>query len=574
MSAREGQAELEAIAARLERAYPQENAGWGATIVPLHELLVGDVRPFLLLLLGAVGLVLLIACANVGNLLFTRALGRRKEVAIRTALGAGRARVFQQFLVEALVLASIGALGGLLLAQAGLETAATLFGNQFPRADETSIDQRVLLFLIGVSVVAGLIAGTLPALRAGRTDPSGMLKEGSHADGGLGIRTRRLLLMCEVALSLVLLMAAGVMLRSLAAVQRIDAGFDPRNVLTMQVALPRSRYQTAAQSSAFFDTSLARIRALPGVEAAGTIDSLPVMGGGSVQAVVLEGNTEALPRDQPTAAIRKISPGYLKAMRIPLLRGRDVDASDDEVVLVSRSAARLLWGDADPLGRRVTLPLQSTTALKRVVGIVGDVKQGELFDDTMPTVYEYVREREMRGLSIVVRSTVPPESLTKPIVAVFAQLDAQQPVENVQTMEAALQQTLGGYRSVTLLLGAFAVAALALASIGIYGVLSYIVHGRRREIGIRTALGARTRDVLRLVVLEGVKPAGVGIVAGAVGALLASQLMSTLVFEISPADPLTLLATVGILALAAVVASLVPAYRAARLDSLTAMRED
>ena len=574
VSVREGQTELEAIAARLERAYPQDNAGWGATIVPLHELLVGDVRPFLLLLLGAVGLVLLIACANVGNLLFTRALGRRKEVAIRAALGAGRARVFQQFLVEALVLAAIGALGGLLLAQAGFETAATLFGDQFPRADETSLDQRVLLFLIGVSVVAGLIAGTLPALRAGRTDPSGMLKEGARADGGLGIRTRRLLLMCEVALSVVLLMAAGVMLRSLAAVQRIDAGFDPRNVLTMQVALPGSRYQTAAQSTAFFDSALARIRALPGVEAAGTIDSLPVMGGGSVQAVVLEGQAEALPRDQPTAAIRKISPGYLKAMRVPLLRGRDVEASDGDVVLVSRSAARLLWGDADPLGRRITLPLQSKTALKRVVGIVGDVKQGELFDDTMPTVYEYSREREGRGLSIVVRSTVPPESLTKPIVAVFAQLDAQQPVENVMTMEAALQQTLGGYRSVTLLLGAFAAAALALASIGIHGVLSYIVHGRRREIGIRTALGARTWDVLRLVVLEGVKPAGAGIVAGALGALLASQLMSTLVFEISPADPLTLLATVGILALAAVVASLVPAYRAARLDSLTAMRED
>ena len=379
--------------------------------------------------------------------------------------------------------------------------------------------------------------------------------------------------MCEVALSLVLLMAAGVMLRSLAAVQRIDAGFDPRNVLTMQVALPRSRYPTAAQSSAFFDTSLARIRALPGVEAAGTIDSLPVMGGGSVQAVVLQGNTEALPRDQPTAAIRKISPGYLKAMRIPLLRGRDVDASDDEVVLVSRSAARLLWGDADPLGRRVTLPLQSKTALKRVVGIVGDVKQGELFDDTMPTVYEYVRGRECGGCRSWFARPCP-RVAHQPIVAVFAQLDAQQPVENVMTMEAALQQTLGSYRSVTLLLGAFAVAALALASIGIYGVLSYIVHGRRREIGIRTALGARTRDVLRLVVLEGVKPAGVGIVAGALGALLASELMSTLVFEIGPADPLTLLATVGVLALAAVVASLVPAYRAARLDSLTAMRED
>jgi predicted permease len=342
----------------------------------------------------------------------------------------------------------------------------------------------------------------------------------------------------------------------------------------MQVTLPGSRYQTAAQSSAFFDGALARIRALPGVEAAGVIDSLPAMGGGSVQPVVLEGRTEALPRDQPTAEIRKISPGYLDTMRIPLVRGRDVDASDGDVVLVSRSAARLLWGDADPIGQRITLPLQSKTTLKRVVGIVGDVKQYDLTGDMQPTVYEYSRERQWQSLSIVVRTTVPPASLAKPAVAVLGQLDAQQPVENLMTMEAALQRTLVGYRSVTILLGAFAAIALTLASIGIYSVLSYIVRGRRREIGIRTALGAQTGDVLRLVVLEGLKPAAAGIAAGAVGALLASRLMSSVVFETSPADPLSLFATVGVLGLAAVVASLVPAWRAARLDSLTVMRQD
>jgi putative ABC transport system permease protein len=574
VSLSQAQAELDAISARLERAYPQDNVGWGATAVPLHDLLAGDARPFLLLLLGAVGLVLLIACANVGNLLFTRALGRRKEVAVRAALGAGRARVFQQFLVEALVLAALGAVCGLFLARAGLETAAALFGDQFPRANETSIDVPVLLFLVGVSVFAGVISGTLPALRAGRTDLTGALNEGGRADSGLGIRTRRLLVVGEVALSLVLLMGAGVMLRSLAAVQRTDAGFDPRNVLTMEVSLPGTRYETAAQASAFFDTALARIRTLPGVEAAGAVDTLPVLGGGSIQAVVLEGQAEALPRDQPTAAIRKITPGYLSAMRIPLLQGRDVADSDDEVVLVSRSAARLLWRDLDPIGRRITLPLQSKTTLKRVVGIVGDVKQDDLNLDTVPTIYEYTREREWRTMAFAIRTSVPPGSLTKPVVGTFAGLDAQQPVEAIITLEAALQGTLMSYRSVTLMLGAFAAVALALASIGIYGVLSYIVRGRRREIGIRTALGAQTSDVLRLVVLEGVKPAAAGIAAGIVGALLASQLLATLVFEISPADPLTLAATAAMLALAAAVASLVPAYRAARLDSMTVMRED
>jgi putative ABC transport system permease protein len=571
---REATTELEAISARLERAYPQDNAGWGATAVPLHELLVGDVRAFLVLLLGAVGLVLLIACANVGNLLFTRALSRRKEIAIRAALGAGRGRVFQQLLVEALVLAGIGAVCGWLLAQTSLDIVAALFADQFPRADETSIDLRVLLFMAGASLLAGVAAGILPALRVGQANLTASLNEGGRADSALGIGTRRLLIVGEVALSVVLLMGAGVMLRSLAAVQRVDTGFDPRNVLTMEVALPGVRYPSAAQLSAFFDTALARIRALPGVEAAGTIDTLPVMDGGSVQPVVIEGKAEALPRDQPTAAIRKISPGYLETLGIPLLRGRDVDPSDGDVVLVSRSAARLLWGDADPIGHRVTLPIQSRTIQKRVVGIVGDVKQDELIDDTTPTVYEYSRERASRTLSIAVRSTVPPESLTKPVLAVLAQLDPQQPVENVMTMETALQRALGGFRSVTLLLGVFAVIALTLASVGIYSVLSYIVVGRRREIGIRTALGAQTRDVLRLVVLEGVKPAGAGIVAGAVAALLASQLLTTLVFEVSPTDPLTLVAAAAVLGFAAVLASLVPAVRAARLDSLSVMRED
>jgi putative ABC transport system permease protein len=567
-------AELQTIAARLERLYPQDNAGWGATAVPLHDLLIGDGRAFLVLLLGAGGLVLLIACANVGNLLFARALGRRKEIAVRAALGAGRGRVFQQLLVESLVLAGIGAAGGLLVARASLDTVAALFADQFPRAGETSIDFRVLFFMAGASLLAGVGAGVLPALRAGRANLTTTLNEGGRADSGLGINTRRALVMGEVALSVVLLMGAGVMLRSLAAVQRVDAGFDPRDVLTMEVSLPAAQYPTATHATAFFDTALARIRALPGVRSAGLIDTLPMMEGGSVQPVVLEGTTEALPREQPTAAIRKITPGYLQALGIPLLRGRDVDASDGDAVVVSRSAARLLWGDADPIGRRITLPLQSKTVLKRVVGIVGDVKQDELIGDTTPTVYEYARERAWQSLSFVVRTTVPPESLAKPIVALLGQIDAQQPVENVLTMEAALRQTLGGYRSVTLLLGVFAVAALTLASVGIYSVLSYIVAGRRREIGIRTALGAQTRDVLRLVVVEGVKPAAAGIVAGAVVAVLASRLLATLVFEVSPADPLTLAAAAGVLGFAAVMASLVPARRAARLDSLTVMRED
>src|SRR5262249_28684121 len=276
---------------------------------------------------------LLIACANVGNLLFARALGRRKELAIRAALGAGRGRVFQQLLVEALMLAGAGGAAGLLVARAALTGGAALLAHQVPRADEVSLDWRVLLFVAGASLVTGVLAGALPALRAGRTDLNDALKEGGRSDGAVGLRTRRLLIVCEVALSLLLLMSAGVMIRTLSALRSVDAGFDPHHVLTMNVGLPKTRYATPARMSAYFDDPLRRIRPLPGVQAAAAVDSLP-MEGGSVQPIVLEGKPELLPRDQPTVNVRKVTPGYLQAMRIPLLRGRDVAETDTQVMLV------------------------------------------------------------------------------------------------------------------------------------------------------------------------------------------------------------------------------------------------
>jgi predicted permease len=569
------QSEMDVISTQLEREFPQANAGWGATVVPLQELIVGDIRMSLVMLLAAVALVLLIACANVGNLLFARALGRRKEIAIRSALGAGRARVFQQLLIEALVLATGGGLAGLLLARASLTAGATLLSNQVPRADEISIDARVLLFVAAASMLAAVLAGALPAVQAGRSDLNDALKEGGRSDAGaVGVRTRRLLIVCEVALSVVLLMGAGVMLRSLLALRHVDAGFDPRNVLTLRVSLPEARYETPAQRTAFFDTALQQLRALPGVQAVGAIDDLPVRGGGSVQPIVLEGHAELLPRDQPTVEVRKITPGYLRAMNITVLRGRDVADSDVEVMLVSRAAVKLLWGDADPIGRRVTLPLQSKTIAKDVVGIVNDVKQGELSQAAAATVYEYTREHDWSSLSLVVRASVPPTSLAQPAVGVLRAIDPEQPVQDIRTMEDVLDETLTSQRLSALLLGVFASVALALASVGIYSVLSYIVRGRSREIGIRTALGARTGDVVRLVVFEGMTPAVIGIAAGVISALGAARVLAKLVFGVSPSDPFTLVAVAGTLAIVALVASLVPAYRASRLDPLHALRED
>ncbi len=565
------QSEMDAISRQLEREYPQANTGWGATVVPLQELIVGDIRTSLLMLLAAVALVLLIACANVGNLLFARAIGRRKELAIRAALGAGRGRVFQQLLVESLLLASAGGVAGFLLARASLTAGAALMADQVPRADELAMDGRVLLFVVGASILTGILSGALPALRAGRTDLNDALKEGGRNESTVGLRTRRLLIVAEVALSLVLLMGAGVMVRTLSALRHVDAGFDPHNVLTMQVTLPKTRYPTPARISAFFDESLRRIRALPGVESAAAVDDLPARGG-SVQPIVLEGHAELLPKDQPTVAVRKITPGYLHALRINLLRGRDVADTDKDVMLVSRDAAKLLWGDADPIGRRVTLPLESKTVQQQVVGIVGEVKQGELAEPAMPTVYEYTQERPWNSMALVLRTLVPPSSLAQSASAVVRGIDPEQPIEEIRTMDDVLDETLTSQRFSALLLALFAGVALALASVGIYSVLSYIVRGRSHEIGIRTALGAQTGDVVRMVVLEGMTPAVIGIVAGVVGALATGRLLQKLVFGVSASDPLTLVAVASTLALVALLASLIPAYRATRLDPIDVLR--
>ena len=565
----QAQAEMDAISARLAPLSKMDD-GWGAVVIPMQEEIVGNSRTMLLMLLGAVGLVLLIACANVGNLLFTRALSRRKEIAIRSALGAGRGRVFQQLLTEALLLAGAGGALGLLLAYATLTSASTLLASQVPRAEEISIDGRVLLFAVGVSMLTGMLAGTLPAWRAGRSDLGGLngaLKEGGRSDGALGVGTRRLLIVCEVALSLVLLMGAGVMIQSLLALRHGDTGFDPNNVLTMRVRLVDARYPSPVQRSSFFDAALQRIRALPGVEAAGTINDLPFADGSS-QTLHLEGYP---PQREPVALqVRQITPGYLRAMGIPVLRGRDVVDSDAEVLLVSQDAVKLYWGEDDPIERRAALPF-SKTVLRQVVGIVGDVKQRSLTEGPTPTAYYYTREPSGR-VTFVVRTSVPSATLAQPVVAAIRAIDPEQPVVDIRTMVQVLDDKLTPQRFSALLLGVFAGVALLLAAVGIYSVLSYIVRGRSREIGIRRALGARTSDVLRLVIVEGMSPVLVGIAAGTIAALASAKVMETLVFGVSASDPLTLAGVGATLALVALMASLVPAYRALRLDPVKILR--
>ena len=578
----QAQAELNALSEQYAHEYPLTDGrgwgtlivpgpGWGATIVPLQEEIVGGSRTMLLMLLGAVGLVLLIACANVGNLLFTRALSRRKEIAIRAALGAGRARVFQQLLTEAALLASGGGALGLLLAFVTLKSATTLLAGQVPRADEISIDAGVLLFALAVAMLTGVLSGTLPAMRAGRCDVSDTLKEGGRDDAMIGIRTRRVLIACEVALSVVLLMGAGVMIRSLLALQSVDSGFDANNLLTMRVRLVDARYPDGTRRAAFFQTALQRIRALPGVEAVGTIDTLPFADGGEVNTLTPEGYP---PPDKPVAAqIRQVSPGYLGAMGIPVLRGHDVRDGDGHQLLVSEDAAKLFWGTDDPLGRSAALPALSKTLLRRVVGIVRDVKQRDLTQGATPTVYFYTPEPWGRS-TFAIRTSVPPATIVQSAVAAIRAIDPYQPVAEILTMTQRLDEKTLPQRFSALLLGGFAGVALVLAAVGIFSVLSYIVRGRRREIGIRNALGARRADILRLVIVEGMSPALVGIAGGTIAAFASARVLTTLVFGVSASDPVTLAAVGATLTLVALLASALPAYRALRLDPVTALRAE
>jgi predicted permease len=425
------------------------------------------------------------------------------------------------------------------------------------------------VFAVLVSILTGILAGTLPAMRATRSDINDVLKAGGRGNSAAGLGTRRLLIVCEVALSLILLMGAGVMGRSLFALRYGDTGFDPNHVLAIDARLIEARYPTPELRSAFYGATLEHIRTLAGVEAAGTVDDLPLHDGSS-QTLELEGYP---PYRKPVAVqVRQITPGYLSAMRIPVLRGRDVAATDGEVLLISRNAAKLYWGTDDPIGHRASLPY-SRTVLRQVVGIVGDIKQRSLAEGTTPTVYFYTREPYARA-TFVIRTSVPPSTMAPSVVAAINAVDPEQPVADIRTMVQALDQGLTSQRFSALLLAVFGGVALVLASVGIYSVLSYIVRGRSREIGIRAALGARRSDVLRLVLVEGISTAMVGIAAGMIGALASARVMASLIYGVSAADPVTLVVVATTLAVVALLSSLVPAWRALRLDPVKVLRAE
>ncbi len=583
----QAQSELDAISLRLAQSFPADDKGWGASVHSLREETIGDVRPALLMMLGAVAFVLLIACANVANLVLARTLARRKEIAIRSALGATRARMVLQLLTESVLLSLAGGALGLLFAHFGIQLLLKFFADKLPRMADIGLDLPVLAFTFALSIATGILAGLIPALSMAGRDISNALKQGlgrTDSDGGKS-KTRSTLVVTEVALSLVLLVGAGLMIRSLINLQHANAGFDPHNVLTMSVGINRKQFTDPAQESRFFAQVLDRIRALPGVTAAGAIDNLPLTGG-SNQPLVVEGRPAVAMSEQPEVSVRTITPGYANALRIPVLEGRALSASDTAdsapVVLISQSMAKQFWPNASPIGRHVTLTFFPGKA-REIVGVVGDVKQEGLDSSAgIATLYWPLSQVTASStapwtsypLFLAVRTSTPPQSLAGAIADAVHQAGKDIPVDQVITLEDFVGETLTQQTFNMELLAIFAALALTLSAVGIYSVLAYSVRRRMKEIGLRVALGASLREVVRLVILQGMKPTLAGIALGLIAALALSRLIAGMIYGVDARDLSTFVAVTALLVLVSFFASLIPALRATRVDPLSVLRDE
>jgi putative ABC transport system permease protein len=577
--------DMEAVTAHIAEQYPDTNKGRGASLVSQYEASVGRVRTLLLLLLAAVAFVLLIACANVANLMLVRATARQKEVGIRLALGASRLRIARLLITESVMTGLLGGGLGLLAASWGTELAIKALPGILPRTGEIKIDTQVLLFTLAASVLTGVLFGLAPALQASNPDLNDILKEGGRTGTGGRQRLRSGLIVAEVALALVLLIGAGLVIRSVAILQKVSPGFDPKNVVAMDVTLSPTAYSDQAKAANLFRDLLDRIGSLPGVQAAATTDLLPLGGGDSELFFYATERPKPPDSELPLAMSYNTSPGYFEAMRIPLQRGRYFDWHDDSkterVMVVDENLAREFFPGEDPIGKHITIhPSSDVSVVAQICGVVGHVKQENL--DTAGgsgiSPQFYLSAMQVPDVftgnfaTVLVRANGDPESLIPAIRAQLAAIDRDQPIFNARTLEHALSDRISNRRFALILLAIFAVLALALASIGIYGVMSYSVSQRTREIGIRMALGAARPQVLRLVVRDAARLALVGVLIGVTVAVLLTRFMSAFLFGISPTDPLTFLVFSMFLTGVALLASYIPARRAMRVDPVTALR--
>jgi putative ABC transport system permease protein len=586
LSFEKAQAEMDTLASRLQQQYPRsyrgpngEDGGWKITATSLEELVVARVRPGLLILLSAVAFVLLIGCANVANLMVARGLARQKEVAVRLALGAGRARLVRQFMTESLLLALMGGGLGLLLALWGNDLLAALAPANIPRASEVSLDLRVLGFALAVTLGTGLLFGLAPAMAMTKPDLIQSLKDGSRSAGGSRRfnRLRSLLVSFEVAISVVLLIGAGLMINSFIRLLRVDPGFNPDNLLTMEIVLPESRYAELRQCGDFFTQLLARVEALPSVRSAGAITILPLSGGRRDGPVSIEGRPFDTTGKPQVANYRVISPTYFDTLGTRLVEGRwitDRDAVDrPAAALVNEALARNLFPNEDPIGKRLKLGApRNPRPWLSIVGVVADVKHDGLDTATRPEIYVSYLQEPLPALTLVVRSASDPTVLVTAVRNEVLALDREQPIYNVRTVRQLLSASVSNRRFSMLLLGVFASVALLLAVLGVYGVIGYWVSQRTQEIGIRMALGARPQDIFRLVMRRGMILTTIGVVAGLAGAFAVTRVMSGMLFSVTASDPATFAVIALLMTGAALAASFIPARRATRVDPMIALR--
>ncbi|HEX8290915.1 MAG TPA: ABC transporter permease [Pyrinomonadaceae bacterium] len=575
----QAQAELAAIAARLEKEFPSTNAGWTVTTQPLHEKVVGNVRQALWVLMGIVGFLLLISCANVANLLLARASGRRQEIAVRSALGAGRGRLIRQLLTESLLLGLAGGGLGLVLAAWGVELLVSLSPGNIPRLDEAGLDARVLAFTFGVSVLTGVVFGLLPALSASKTDLAESLKEGGSRGSTAGQSARRLrgsLVVAEIAITAVLLACSGLMIRSFLAIQSVDPGFRPERVLTFEFSLPSARYKDEPQMAAFYEQLTARAAALPGVERAALVDALPLSSGADVLSFVIEGRPELPPEKVQDAIFTVSTPDYFDVMGVGHVRGERMSERHREGVpdvgLINETMARKFWPGEDPVGKRINMGDPARSPWITVVGVVRDTRSSGLDKEPYPQVYLPALQFRQRAMTFVARTSSDPAALVPAVRRELAALDKDLPLYNVRTMEQVMSDSVSRRRFQMVLITAFAGVGLLLAAVGIYGVISYSVAQRRHEIGVRMALGARAADILRLVVGQGLGLALLGVGVGVAGSLALTRLMASLLYGVSATDPLTFVCVSVALLGVALLACLIPARRATKVDPMIALR--
>jgi putative ABC transport system permease protein len=578
----QARAEMTAIATRLQQQYPNSNTNLGATVTSLHDYVAGNIKPALLVLLGAVGFVLLVACANVANLLLARAAVRQKEIAIRVALGASRFRLLRQFLTESILLAALGGGLGLLLSLWGVSLLQAFIPENISQVKAVTVDGKVLLFTLLVSLLTGLIFGLAPATQASNFNLNETLKEGGRdsSAGNRGARIRGLLVVAEVAVSLLLLIGAGLLINSFLRLRHVDPGFRTDNLLTMKVVLPKTKYPDPARRAAFYTELLRRVEALPGVKSAAVTTNLPLYRQGNSISIAIEGRPEPPPGQEPTVVTRVVSPHYFQTMGIQLLQGRELGAEDRQdspaAVVISETMAHKFWPGEDAMGKRISAGKpQSPDDWIRVVGVVKDVRQFELDADPKPQMYfSYEQAGFFEPNDLVVSTSVEPLSLAATVRKAVWEIDKDQPVSDIRTMEAILADSIARQRFSMLLFGIFAALALVLAAVGIYGVMSYSVAQRTREIGLRMALGAQRSDVLKMVVGQGLKLVLIGVVFGLAAAFILTRLMSSLLFGVSATDPVTFITISLVLVGVAVLSSFIPAHRATKVDPMVALRAE